>query len=235
MDANTIDIRGKELHFLRRILNRQQSRNINDHFTIEALTSNRHEAQYGNDFLPDLEKRGLIYYKDGYVYVTDLTIRSIREKEIREHKLINEYIIDDFEYAFLLFMNHRNEPVHIFDFPYDFQYHSKIHMQPVEGHTNLFRDWMDEIHKYIHDPTIDGFILNETGKSRFEKRKREKELQAEKQNLEMQKLRAEVESITNVLFDYDTTKFRAKWGFYGAIATVILTAIGILIQAKGCK
>lgn len=235
MDNKTVDIRGKELHLLRRILNRQQSRNINDHFTVEALTSNRFEAQYGNNFLPDLEKKGLIYYKDGYVYVTDLTINSIREKEIREHKIINEHIIDDFEYAFLLYMNNRNEPVHIFDFPYDFQYHSKIHMQPVEGHTNLFRDWMDEVQKYIHDPTIWGFVLNETGKTRFEKRTKDKELEVEKQNLEMQKLRTEVRHLTDVLFDYDTTKFRAKWGFYGAIATVILTAISIFLGVKGCK
>lgn len=235
MDINTIDIRGKELHFLRRVLNRQQSRNINDHFTIEALTSNRHEAQYGNNLLPDLEKRGLIYYKEGRVYVTDLTIASIREIDIREHKLINEHIIDDYEYAFLSFMNYKNEPVHIFDFPYDFQYHSKIHMKPVDGSTSTFYHWMDDIQKYIHDPTIWGFVLNDTGKTRFEKRTKEKELEVEKQNLEMQKLRTEVRHLTDVLFDYDTTKFRAKWGFYGAIVTVILTAIGILIQAKGCR
>ena len=103
-------------------------------------------------------------------------------------------------------------------------------MQPVEGNTNLFYDWMDEIQKYIDDPTIDGYILNEAGKARFEKLKKEKELKTERENLEMQKLRGEVRSLTNVLADYDTTKCRAKWGFIISIITVLLAALAILIS-----
>ena len=76
------------------------------------------------------------------------------ERRIEERKIINEYILEDFEFAFLRYMRHRNEPVNILFFPPEFEYHSKIHMKPVEGQTNVFTDWMDEIYKYIHDPTI---------------------------------------------------------------------------------
>jgi len=230
MDTNIIDIRGKELHFVKHVLNRQQTRNISDVLTLEALLTPRGQLQWGEDFIYRLEREGLLRFEDGRVYATDLSIRSITEKDKRESKLINEEIVDDYEYAFLHFMHNRNEPVEMFDFPYEFRYHSKIHMQPVEGHTNLFRDWMDEIHKYIDNPTIDGFILNHTGKTRFEKLKREKELKVEKENLEMQKLRIEVVNLTNILFDYPTTKWRAKYSFYLSILAVIIAGLVLLLR-----
>ena len=131
------------------------------------------------------------------MYATDLAIRSINEKEKKESLLIEEYIIDDFEYAFLMFMNNRNEPVHLFDFPYNFKYHSKIDGLPVAGTTNVFMTWMDEIQKYITDPTIEGFILNHTGKTRFEKLKKEKEIKAENERLDLEIKR---QTITNTRF-----------------------------------
>ena len=55
-------------------------------------------------------------------------------------------------------------------------------------------------------------------------------LAEEKSNLEMQKLRGEVEDLTNRLFDYKTTKNRAKNSEIIAILALILTAIGLMIQ-----
>jgi len=46
----------------------------------------------------------------------------------------------------------------------------------------------------------------------------------------MQKLRGEVEDLTNRLFDYKTTKNRAKNSEIIAILALILTAIGLMIQ-----
>ena len=227
---NNIDIKGKELYIIERILNRQQSRDIKNHFTIDDVNNLISRDGYPSELLTKLESKGLVCYADGYVYITDLAKVSLENKRRRESAIINEHIIDDYEYAFLLFMHNRNEPVPMFHFPYEFQNYSKIHMQPVEGHTNLFYDWMDEIQKYIDDPTIDGYILNEAGKARFEKLKKEKELKTERENLEMQKLRGEVRSLTNVLADYDTTKCRAKWGFIISIITVLIAALAILIS-----
>jgi hypothetical protein len=186
MDTNIIDIRGKELHFIKHVLNRQQTRNISDVLTLEALLTPRGQLQWGEDFIYRLEREGLLRFEDGRVYATDLSIRSINEKYKRESRLIEEHILDDFEYAFLMFMHNRNEPVHMFDFPYNFKYHSKIDGQPVPGSTNSFYDWMSEVDKYVESPTIDGFILNHTGKTRFEKLKREKELKAENEKLDIE-------------------------------------------------
>lgn len=190
MDTNIIDIRGRELHFIKRVLNRQQ---YNDPFTIEVLNSEKSQLQWSEDFILNLEKSGLLRFENGNVYATDLAIRSINEKEKRESRLIEENIIDDFEYAFLMFMNNRNEPVHLFDFPPNFKYHSKIDGQPVPGTTNTFYDWMTEIEKYIHDPTIDGYVLNHTGKIRFERLKKEKELKAENERLDIEVKRQTIE------------------------------------------
>jgi hypothetical protein len=193
MDTNIIDIRGKELHFIKHILNRQQTRNISDVLTLEALLSPRGQSQWGEDFIYRLEREGLLRFEDGRVYATDLSIRSIKEKYIRESRLIEAYIIDDFEYAFLMFMNNRNEPVHMFDFPSNFKYHSKIDGQPVPGTTNAFYNWMTEIDMYVHDPTIDGYILNDTGKMRFEKLRKEKEFKAQNERLDIEVKRQTIE------------------------------------------
>lgn len=227
---NIIDIRGKELYIVERILNRQQSRDIKDHFTMDDVRNLISRHGYASDLLSTLESKGLVHYLNDHVYITDLAKRSLDYKRKRESLIIHEHILDDYEYAFLLFMHNRNEPVPLEHFPYEFQYHSKIHMQPVEGHPNLYRDWMDEVHKYIDDPTIEGYILNDAGKLRFQKLKKEKELKTERENLEMQKLRGEVESITNILFDYDTTKARAKWGFIMSVISVILAALAVLVS-----
>lgn len=190
MNSNTIDIRGRELHFLRMALNHQQ---YNNPYTIEALTTPRSQAQWSEDFIKKIEEKKLIRFEDGKIYVTDLAIRSINEKDKRESRLIEEYIIDDFEYAFLMFMDNRNEPVPILDFPPNFKYHSKIDGQPVPGTTNVFYDWMTEIEKYIHDPTIDGYVLNHTGKTRYEKLKKEKALKVENERLDIEVKRKTIE------------------------------------------
>lgn len=190
MNTNTIDIRGRELHFIRMALNHQQ---YNNPYTIESLTTPRSQAQWSEDFIKKIEKEKLIRIEDGKIYVTDLAIRSINEKDKKESRLIEEYIIDDFEYAFLMFMDNRNEPVPILDFPPNFKYHSKVDGQPVPGTTNVFYDWMTDVEKYVHSPTIDGYILNHTGKMRYEKLKKEKALKEENDRLEIEVKRQTIE------------------------------------------
>lgn len=190
MDNKTVDIRGRELHFIRMALNHQQ---YNNHYTIEALTTPRSQAQWSEDFINKIEKEKLIRLEDGKIYVTDLAIRSINEKDKKESRLIEEDIIDDFEYAFLMFMDNRNEPVPILDFPPNFKYHSKIDGQPVPGTTNYYYDWMTEVEKYVDYPTIDGYVLNHTGKTRLEKLRKEKALKAENERLDIEVKRQTIE------------------------------------------
>ena len=52
----------------------------------------------------------------------------------------------------------------------------------------------------------------------------------ERETLEMQKLRGEVDDLTNRLFDYDDVKSRSIRSARLAIAAIILTAIGLLLQ-----
>ena len=52
----------------------------------------------------------------------------------------------------------------------------------------------------------------------------------EKQLLEMQKLRGEVEDIFNRISDYRTTKSRIKRSEIIAIIAIVLTAIGLMLQ-----
>lgn len=54
--------------------------------------------------------------------------------------------------------------------------------------------------------------------------------QEERENLEMLKLRHEVDDLTNRLLDYDSTKRRSVRSERIAIAAVILTAIGLVLQ-----
>lgn len=183
MDTKTVDIRGKELYFVKRVLNRQQ---YNEPFSVALLKDQGFTLQWSEDFITSLAKKGLLRFDNGFIYATDLAIRSINEKEKIESRLIEEQIIDNFEFAFLTLMKNRNEPVHLFDFPSNFKYHSKIDEQPVPRTANTFYDWMDEVHKYIHDPTIDGFILNDTGEARFVKLKIEKALKAENERLDIE-------------------------------------------------
>lgn len=180
---NVAEIKGKELHFLNRVINRQQ---YNELFTLDSLVQSRHESEWSETFINTLKEKGLLRFENGCVYATDLAVRSINEKEKQERRLIADNIIDDYEYAFLLFMSNRDEPVHFFDFPPDFKYYSKVDGQAVPGTTNAFYTWMDEIQKYIDEPTIDGYVLNYTGKKRLEKLKREKELKTENEGLDVE-------------------------------------------------
>ncbi len=52
----------------------------------------------------------------------------------------------------------------------------------------------------------------------------------ERERLEMQKLRGEVDDLTNRLLDYDSTKSRTVRSEKIAIAAVILTVIGLVLQ-----
>src|SRR5437868_1404418 len=122
---DTIDIRGKELHFLRMTLNWQLYQGC---YTLEMLLG----GQWSKDFIYNCEKKGFIRFEGDKIYVTDEAIRAINEKDKRESRLIEEYIIDDFEYAFLMFMDNRNEPVPLLDFPPNFKYHSKIDGQKID-------------------------------------------------------------------------------------------------------
>jgi len=216
MNSNTVDIRGRELHFIRMALNHQQ---YNNPYTIEALTTPRSQAQWSEDFINKIEKEKLIRFEDGKIYVTDLAIRSINEKDKRESRLIEEYIIDDFEYAFLMFMDNRNEPVPILDFPPNFKYHSKIDGKPVPGTTNSFYDWMTEVEKYIDYPTIDGYILNHTGKTRYEKLKREKALKADNERLDIEVKRQTIAG----------AKFSRNVAYISLLVAVITATVPIFI------
>jgi hypothetical protein len=79
-------------------------------------------------------------------------------------------------------------------------------------------------------------LLNKYGNysnfiSQVEKEKTIQRTKAEeKETLEMQKLRGEVDDLTNRLFDYDNVKSRSIRSDRLAIAAIILTAIGLLLQ-----
>ncbi len=180
---DTVEIKGRELHFIRMVLNHQQ---YNNPYTMEALTTPRSHAEWSEDFINNIEKRNLLRFEDGKVYATELAIRSINEKDKRESRLIEEYIIEDFEYAFLMFMDNRNEPVPILDFPPNFKYHSKIDGQMIDGNPNLLNDWMSEIDMYITAPTFDGYILNHTGKVRYAKLKKDRKLKEDNEVLDFE-------------------------------------------------
>ena len=77
---------------------------------------------------------------------------------------------------------------------------------------------------------LDGYILNDIGTARLKKLEKEKEVKTEKENLEMQKLRTEVLNLTNVLFDYPTTKWRAKYSFWLSILAVIIAGLVLLLK-----
>lgn len=223
-NVNIIDIRGHELYLIERILNRQESRDINNHFKKNdiALLANRYMLPV--DLIRGLENKNLIYYSGDYAYVTDYGKRCLDHKYQKERDLINEHILDNYEYAFLEFMNNRNEPVPMFHFPIEFQIHSEKN-----------REWMDDIYKYIIDPNEYGYILNSLGKSRFEKLKREKDLKVNRDNLEMQKLRGDVDIITNTLVDYDKVKGRLNRTEIVAWLSAVLLLLDLILQAKGCK
>lgn len=69
-----VDIKGRELHFIRMVLNHQE---YNNPYTMEALTTPRSQAQWSEDFIKNIEKEKLIRFDDGKIYATDLATRSI--------------------------------------------------------------------------------------------------------------------------------------------------------------
>jgi len=178
----TIEIKGRDFHFVKRIINSQHG----NPFPLSIITSGD-RSQWSEDFVNNLINRGLLRINDGFIYATDLAINSIKEKEKRESMLIEEQMIEDgFEYAFLSFMDNRNEPVHTFDMPENFPYHSKIHMEKVAGSEGLYKTWEDQISKYIIDPTIDGYVLNHAGKTKLAKLKKEKLFREENEGLDIE-------------------------------------------------
>lgn len=229
-ENNIVEIKGLELDMLERILNRQESHDIKNHFTASDLTILVNRNQYPSDFVSTLENKKLIRYNEGKVYATDLALRSLYNKYKKERQLINKHIVDDYEFAFLEFMHNRNEPVPMLHFPTEFLSHSKIHLQPVKGSPGLYRDWFDEVYKYVDESNIHGYILNDLGKSRFEKLKIEKELKEEKEIYEMQKLRTEVQHLTDIVVDYPKTKSNANKALTVAIIAAIGTVLGIIVQ-----
>jgi hypothetical protein len=178
-----LDIRGKELHFLRMTLNWQL---YQGGYTLDMLLNPPEHARWSKEFIYNCEKKGFIRFEGDKIYVTDEAIRAINEKDKLESRLIEEYIIDDFEYAFLMFMDNRNEPVPILDFPSNFKYHSKIDGQMIDGNPNLSNTWMSEIEMYITAPTIDGYILNHTGKMRYAKLKKDRKLKEDNEILDIE-------------------------------------------------
>lgn len=79
-------------------------------------------------------------------------------------------------------------------------------------------------------------LLNEYGSyssflSHLQNEKENKRVKTEeRENLEMQKLRGEIDDLTNRLFDYDAVKSRSIRSDRLSIAAIILTAIGLLLQ-----
>lgn len=181
---DTLDIKGKELHFIRRVINKQKH---NDPFSLTLLNDARFTAQWSEEFIKNLESKNLLRFNDGFIYATDLAIRSVYEKDRRENLLIEEQMVEDgFIHTFLTFMNNRDEPVLILDMPNNFAYHSEIHMKPVEGKDGLYRTWEDEVYKYIENPTIDGYVLNHAGKTMLAKLNREKRQRQESEVLDIE-------------------------------------------------
>jgi len=64
--------------------------------------------------------------------------------------------------------------------------------------------------------------------------KAQKDLKEEKENLELQQLRGAVELITNQLTDYAEVKTAARDANRISVIAIIVTAIGLLLQWKGC-
>lgn len=180
---DTVDIKGRELHFLRMALNWQKYQGC---YTLDMLLKPT-ERQWSEEFIYNCEKKGFIRFEENKIYVTEEAIRPINEKDKRESRLIEEQIIEyGFEYAFLTFMDNRNEPVPLLDMPGNFAYHSEIHMEKIAGSENSYRTWEDQIYKYITDPTIDGYILNHTGKTRLAKLRKDKKLKEDNEALDIQ-------------------------------------------------
>jgi hypothetical protein len=65
------------------------------------------------------------------------------------------------------------------------------------------------------------------------KTKRTLETQAEKENLELQKLRSENEKLVNDLIEFPKIKSQRKWLFIIAIIELLAIIIGLILQSKG--
>ena len=211
-----LDIRGKELHFLRMALNWQKYQGC---YTLEMLLT-PNERLWSKEFIYSCEKKGFIRFEGDKIYVTDEAIRSINEKDKRESRLIEEQIVEyGFEYAFLTFMDNRNEPVPLLDMPSNFAYHSTIHMQPVEGKEGLYRTWEDEIFKYITDPTIDGYILNHTGITKLAKLRKEKKLKEDNEALDIQ---IKQQTVSNTIFTRNVAYFSLFFALLAAFIPLLI-------------
>lgn len=132
-------------------------------------------------------------------------------------------------------MHNRNEQVAMFHFPPIFIEYSKIHMTAVEGSENLYWNWFDEVSKYTVEPNAYGYILNDVGISRFNKLKTEKEFSITQKNLEMQKLRGDVDKLSNELTDYDNVKSRLKRTEVVAWVSIGLLLLKLILEYSGCK
>jgi len=53
---------------------------------------------------------------------------------------------------------------------------------------------------------------------------------AQLSGLEEERLKLDVDKLRNEYFDYPTTKARAKWGFYIAIITIIISFLALLVS-----
>jgi hypothetical protein len=53
---------------------------------------------------------------------------------------------------------------------------------------------------------------------------------AQLSGLEEERLKLDVDKLRNEYFDYPTTKARAKWGFYIAIVTIIISFLALLVS-----
>jgi len=216
-----IDIKGRELHFLRMALNWQQHQGC---YTLDMLLNPPDHAQWSKEFIYNCEKKGFIKFEGDKIYVTDEAINAINEKDKIEGRFIEKLIIEDgIEYAFLTFMENRNEPVPILDMPGNFEFHSEIHMEPINGSETSFRTWDDQIHKYITAPNVDGYILNYTGKIKLAQLKKEKKDKEDKEQLELASINSSIR--TSLL---TRKNIRIGWGlglatFLAVMANLVIT------------
>lgn len=231
-DNTIIELRGHELHIIERILNRQESKNINDHFTKSDISELTNRSDYPSDFIETLENKGLIYYCDNCVYITDLAKRSLVHKHKIELKAINQNIFDDYQYAVLEFFYNRNEPVYMFYYPEIFKQLSPIHGKKVDGSESTYYTWETDFEKFIIHRGHKGMTLNDGGKIYFEKLKEAKEYKKEKERLELQSLRSKTQIETEMILDYPRLKKERNITLLIAILSILANIVLGFIKAK---
>ena len=119
----------------------------------------------------------------------------------------------------------RREEVEIRDFEW-FAVSDAIEMMKNNGHlsddspTGVFDDVVHRIIGLKYEGAI--AYINKYYLKEYKK--------AQLSGLEEERLKLDVDKLRNEYFDYPTTKARAKWGFYIAIITIIISFLALLVS-----